>query len=292
MKQLAQTGKVRYWALVISVVIHAGALAVFTGVKLSARSGDARPQPCDVSMQMIEKVIQSPVAKPKPKPKVKPVEKIVAKTEPQPSPLVAVEPQKPVDPTPVVVEPVAPVLTAAPVEFFGQRSIVRRVCYVVDCSGSMYGQMYRVKERLKSSILNLNSNHAFCVLFFTEGRRILMTGSGQLAAATPAAKSAAMELIETVRPGGSTDAAHALETAMRLRSADGGSPEVIYFLTDGFDLDEDGALQFVEKIETQRKKLAPAVVLHTIGFWPQEMDRKMLDVLAGLTGGGYKEVKD
>lgn len=288
MKQLAQTGKVRYWALVISVAVHAGALAVFTGIRLSSGRAEPSSQRCDVSMQMIEKVTEAPA--PKPIPKVKPVEKVIQTAESQPQPLVAAEPQEPVEEV-ADVEPILAEPTVQPVEFFGQKSTVQRVCYVVDCSGSMYGQMYRVKERLKTSILNLNSGHAFCILFFTGGRQIQMTGSGRLQAATPAAKSEAIALIDQVRPGGSTDAAGALETAMRLRSADGYPSQVIYFLTDGFDLDEGGALQFVEKIETQRKKLAPDVVLHTIGFWPQETDRKMLDVLAGLTGGGYTEVK-
>ncbi len=294
MRQLeADKGRVRYWALVISVTVHAVALAVFTGVKLSARQADAAAARSGLSMQMIEKAVETPT--PKPKPKIKPIEKVVEPEKPQPKPLVAdetpiPEPQpettEPIEPSPAFTEPVA-----HEVEFFGQKSIVQRICYVVDCSGSMYGQMYRVKSQLKESILKLNSQQAFTVLFFTEGRQILMTGEGKLQAASVIAKSEALELIKRIRPGGSTDAAHALDRAMRLRDADNLSPEVIYFLTDGFDLDADGALEFVEKIETRRKMLAPAVVLHTIGFWPQENDRKMLDVLAAVTGGEFVEVK-
>ncbi len=34
--------------------------------------------------------------------------------------------------------------------FSVKRSIVEQVCYVVDCSGSMYGRMYLVKNSLSS----------------------------------------------------------------------------------------------------------------------------------------------
>lgn len=294
MRQLAAgRGRVRYWALVISVAVHAVALAVFTGLKLSARQADAAPTRSGLSMQMIEKAVESPT--PKPKPKIKPIETRVEPETPQPKPLVAddvpmPEPQRemaePVEPSPAFTEP-----AAHAVEFFGQKSMVQRICYVVDCSGSMYGQMYRVKEQLKESILKLNSQQAFTVLFFTEGRQIFMTGEGKLQAASVLAKSEALALIQRIRPSGSTDAAHAMDRAMQLRDAGGRAPEVIYFLTDGFDFDADGALEFVEKIETRRKMLAPGVVLHTIGFWPQENDRKMLDVLAAVTGGEFVEVK-
>lgn len=287
MKRLADTGKVRYWALMISVLGHVAALAVFTGIRLSSRPAVSAAVHGDVSLQMIEKAVEPPAPAPKPKPKVTPVETVVEPEKPQPAaPLIAaepaVEPTEPVDPVPV--EP-----AVHPVEFFGQKSIVQRIAYVVDCSGSMYGQMYRVRDELKRSVFSLNARQAFCVLFFTEGRQVLRTAD-QLQTADTAAKADALTLINAIRPAGSTDAAHALDTAMRLRDADGRAPQVIYFLTDGFDLNDDGALQFVEKIESLRNILAPDVVLHTIGFWPQENDRKMLDVLAGLTGGRYTEV--
>ncbi len=291
MKQLACQGGVRYWALVISLLVHGAALAIFTGVKLSGRTCAAAPVRSGLSMEMVEKAVtQSP---PKPKPKIKPIKEIV-KPEEAPQPLVADEPV-PAEPVVEAVEvaPSEPLFAepvAAEVEFFGQRSLAQRVCYVVDCSGSMYGQMYRVKAKLKASVQNLNSQQGFTVLFFTDGRQILMSGGGRIEAASVSAKSEALKLIETIRPGGTTDAEHALECAMRLRDADGNGPDVIYFLTDGFDLDEDGALRFVEKIESHRKLLAPSVVLHTIGFEPEKNDRKMLDVLSRLTGGAFTEV--
>lgn len=290
-------GNVRYWALGISVVLHAAALAVFTSVRLSDRPNADAAEPPSISMQMIETALAQPAPIPKPKvePVVKPEPREKPKTESEPEPLIAEE-EPAVEPA---AEPVAaaepapqtPMSTTNEVEFFGQKSLVQRICYVVDCSGSMYGQMYRVKDQLKQSIMKLNPPQAFCVLFFMDGRQVLMTGAGRLASATVGAKSQAFELIGKVKPGGRTDAINALECAMRLRDEERHGPEVIYFLTDGFDLDDNGSQLFIEKIERLRNSLAPSVVVHTIGFWPQDRDRRMLKTLAQNTGGEFIEVQ-
>jgi hypothetical protein len=303
MRPTACQGNIRYWALGISVLFHAAALAVFTGVQLSNHLGRDTAERPSISMQMIETVLEQPV--PIPIPQVEAVVKPEPRREPdiesEPKPLVveAVEIEPAADPA-AIAEPVptAPPLPPAPfatpneVEFFGQKSIVQRICYVVDCSGSMYGQMYRVKDQLKQSIMKLNPSQAFCVLFFMDGREVLMTGSGKLEAATVRAKSQALELIGKVKPGGRTDAAHALECAMQLRDTERQGPEVIYFLTDGFNLDESGSQLFVDKINRLRRSLAPSAVVHTIGFWPEEADRRMLKTLAQQAGGVYIEVEN
>jgi hypothetical protein len=295
MKTDLRHGKVCYWALIFSVAAHSVTLAVFTGVKLSGRpEGVVSPQPV-LSMQMIERVVTQPA--PKPKPRVEPIAEPVVQSEskqpalvsevPSPEPSVA-----DVSPEPNPVEVTEAIIDLQPdaVEFFGQKSIVRRVCYVVDCSGSMYGRMYLVKDQLKKSILNLNSRQSFSVVFFMEGQTVLTSGGGTLAPATAGAKSTAMELIESVRPSGSTDAGHALETAMQLKDVSGKGAEAIYFLTDGFDLDPENSRLFSEKVNRLRSTHARAAVLHTIGFDAQMRDRQMLRQLAQNTGGAFIEI--
>jgi hypothetical protein len=297
MKTDLQHGKVCYWALIFSVAAHSVTLAVFTGVKLSGRTeGEVSPPPV-ISLQMIERVVAEPVAKPKPRvePIVEPVIESESKqppliTDPQPpEPAVADAPPEPESP-----QVAESIVQAEPqpdeVEFFGQKSMVRRVCYVVDCSGSMYGRMYLVKDQLKKSILKLNSRQEFSVMFFMEGQKILTSGGDTLIPATAGAKSTALELIESVRPSGSTDAGHALERAMQLKDASGKGAEVVYFLTDGFDLDSASSRAFVEKVNRLRSKHAPAAVLHTIGFGSQLRDRQMLRRLAQNTGGVFIEI--
>ncbi|MEN8128382.1 MAG: VWA domain-containing protein [Planctomycetota bacterium] len=293
-KKTSQYGKVCYWALIFSVAAHSMTLAVFTGVKLSGRSeAEAPPQPM-LSLQMIERVVAEPVAKPKPR--VEPIVEPPVQPIPEQPPLIADPPPEPVavdvpPEVPQVAEPVAEVRSEPDkVEFFGQESVVQRVCYVVDCSGSMYGRMYQVREQLKKSILRLNSRQAFSIVFFMEGQKVWISGGDALASATARAKSTALELIVSVRPSGSTDAEHALQTAMLLKDASSEGPEVIYFLTDGFDLDSASSRLFVEKVNRLRSKHAPAVMLHTIGFGPQPRDCQMLRNLAQNTGGEFIKI--
>jgi hypothetical protein len=291
-------GSIRGWALIASLALHTGALAVFTGVKLSGGYEEALAAKPSLTLWAIERVAEQP----KPMPRVVPiVPPAPEKPETQEPPLVASTIEEPVAapmPFPEHTQP-AEAVGAVPaeasrvhdeVEFFGQKSIVEQVCYVVDCSGSMYGRMYLVKEQLKQSILNLNSEQAFCIVFFMEGRQVMMSGSGRLELATAAAKSQALNLIASIRPGGRTDAAHALEMAMRLKSIDGRGPEVLYFLTDGFDLDAAGSQSFMQSVKRLRQTLVPQAVMHTIAFSPQPQDRRMLQTLAENTGGGFVEV--
>ena len=285
-------GKVCYWALIFSVAAHSVTLAVFTGVKLSGGTEEkVSPKPV-ISLQMIERAVAQPA--PKPKPRIEPIAEPVVQSEPEQPPLIP-DPQ-PTEPT-VVDTPLEADLRqintpiANPqsdeVEFFGQKSMVRRVCYVVDCSGSMYGQMYQVKDQLKKSILDLNSRQSFSVVFFMEGQTVLTSGGGTLAPATARAKSTALELIESVRPSGLTDAEHALEVAMRLKNASGEGAEAVYFLTDGFDLDSENSQLFAEKVNRLRNAHASNAVLHTIGFDAQPGDCQMLRRLAQNTGGAF-----
>lgn len=283
-------GKVRYWALIFSVAAHAATLAVFTGVKLSGRMEADPAQPPALNVQMIEHAVSH--TPPKPKPRIEPIPKPVVRSEPEQPPLIAEsstpEPMQVTEAVESMIDETPPVVNE--VEFFGQKSIVQRICYVVDCSGSMYGQMYQVKEQLKSSILRLNSQQAFCVVFFMEGQKILTTGDGMLQPATAQAKSKAIKLIESVRPSGSTDAEHALQQALRLKDAEGGGSEVVYFLTDGFDLDSQHSARFVERVDRLRRSLAPGAAVHTIGFWPQPLDRQMLRQLAENANGQFIEI--
>ena len=284
-------GKVCYWALVFSIAAHSVTLGVFTGVKLAAVRGEKdSPQPI-LTLQTIARVMDSTA--PMPKPRVEPVADPPTPPEPKQPPLVDAPPTE-TDRRPAEESPPQTAEAAAPappdtVEFFGQKSIVRRVCYVVDCSGSMYGRMYRVKDQLKQSILDLNSRQTFSVLFFMDGQNITTTGRG-LTPATAAAKSTALRQIAAVRPCGSTDAAYALRAAMQLRDDAGKGPEVIYFLTDGFELDAARSQRFLAAIDRLRKTCAPDAVLHTIGFGVAPLARRTLDRLAQSTGGTFIEI--
>jgi hypothetical protein len=176
------------------------------------------------------------------------------------------------------------------VEFFGQKTNRRKICYVVDCSGSMQGLLGGVREQLKNSISNLQADQYFYIIFF-RGEQLLESGQGRLVRATTKAKSAAYDFIDSARPGGTTNAINALERAMRIRDQLGGSSELIYFLTDGLDLEGGNTARFGGLVENLRKKLAPATKINTIGFWAQHADCEILRAVARRSGGEFINIE-
>lgn len=174
--------------------------------------------------------------------------------------------------------------------FFGDRCAAGRICFVVDCSGSMFGRMGLVRRQLLEAVRRLTPDQFFSILFFGGEGELLESGGGGLLRASPSAKQEAIRLMESVRPGGRTDALSAMAKAMALRTPAGQGPDLIYFLTDGFDLDSEGAFDFLEKADAMRKHMAPQAVLHTIGFWTAPADCQVLQQMAERSGGAFTSV--
>ncbi len=179
----------------------------------------------------------------------------------------------------------------AKAEFFGSWTDRRKICYVVDCSGSMKGIYVRVRERLKESIKNLQPDQYFDIIFFG-GDRLTEFGSGKFIRATEDIKSAACDFVDLMQPAGQTNAIAAMERAVRICGSRESGPSLIYFLTDGFELTTEGAYKFSQEITGLRKRFAPAAKINTIGFWPQSGDRNMLETIAGQSGGEFVLVRE
>jgi hypothetical protein len=70
---------------------------------------------------------------------------------------------------------------------------------------------------------------------------------------------------------------------MRVRDRADKGPQLIYFLTDGLDLDRVDTAGFGLLVENLRKNLAPATKINTIGFWAQVDDCEILQAVAQRT---------
>jgi hypothetical protein len=176
--------------------------------------------------------------------------------------------------------------SAANIEFFDSPAQGRRICYVVDCSGSMRGLWKRVQEELVDSIGKLQQDYYFCVIVFGGGS-ILESGGGKMVRATESAKKEAGELIAAVRPRGGTNAADALERAIMVKDKTGAGASAIYFLTDGFELSEQDGSRFAHKVATLHRSFAPKTQINTIGFWCGEQDGSVLEAIAKESGGKF-----
>ena len=169
-------------------------------------------------------------------------------------------------------------------ELFGCRTEKRNICYLVDCSGSMRPIFTKVKEELTESVQNLEADNYFSIIFFGNDR-VLEFKHGELVRATSGAKGEACEFIERGRSAGQTNAIEAFERAVKIRSEGGSAPDVIYFLTDGFELTDENQQRFTYTISNLIKTFAPAAKINTIGFWPQGHDRIMLKSIARQSSG-------
>lgn len=177
----------------------------------------------------------------------------------------------------------------AGIEFFGSSTKERRICFVVDCSGSMQGIFGQVRRKLKDSIEKLQPDQYFALIFFA-GARLIEYGNGELVRASSKNKSGALEFIDSIRPYGVTNALQAIRKAMSLRDQTGTAAGVIYFLTDGFELSDEDTRRFVRRVENLRKYFAPSTKINTIGFWIQRSDRSILETIAKQSGGEFVSI--
>lgn len=299
-------GTVRFWALIISAVVHLIVLTAFGLVKFSQAGPADKSGPAPlVRISRIKKLTEGTLITPKPKMR-RPAENQFAKA---PRKLLKTEHifdtarparhSRPVegfltgDPKPDASGQISAGEIVLPegIEFFGSFTDQRKVCYLVDCSGSMHGIFGRVREELVESIRNLQPDQYFYIIFFG-GDRLIESGSGKLIRATRQAKDAAYEFIDSVRPAGKTNALAALEKAVQIRDSDEARPAVIYFLTDGFELTTEDTHRFLQKVANLVRRFAPTTKINTIGFWTQGDDREMLETIAEQSGGEFVFITD
>jgi hypothetical protein len=292
---------VKFYALAATVFVHATALTIFAGIKLSQTAPVGLQTTATASISQASVLAARPSIMPKPKVITESKQKGIVKTAGQGlsaniSPVFDAPKQDSQPPIPAIESPqVYPgssdtdQMTTAQVEFFDSHAQGRRICYVVDCSGSMQGLWEPVKKQLIESIGQLQPDQYFSVIVFGAGN-ILESGAGLLVRATEKAKKEAYDFISAIQPKGATNAAAALEQAIKIRDRSGEGPSVIYFLTDGFELSEKDNFRFAHQVATMLKSFAPKTQVNTIGFWPDDRDRKLLEMIARQSGGQFTSV--
>jgi hypothetical protein len=289
-------GSPAVWAWVLSLALHGLIFAVLLGYRPSFARSDSRSgtvSAADITHARIRRPPPQPVTR---KPQIR---KLVSLHQ-QPS----IRPV-PIDlpaPTIVSVDTVAGstlptddtadagLFTQATV-FFNQISADKKICYVVDASGSMLGRFDPVRAELQQSLAALAPDQYFYLIFFQDGDKLIENGSGRFVRAMSTAVQSSYDLIAKVRPKGPTNAVEALQRAMKIRDFAGQGPGLIYFLTDGFDLQQSGAEGFAARIENLRKALAPRTKINTIGFKVEQTDLQILRDIAAASGGQFSQVE-
>lgn len=116
--------------------------------------------------------------------------------------------------------------------FMGGSGNARRVVYVVDASGTMMNVFPAVKMELRKALDVLKPIQEFNIIIFRDGD-ILAFNNSRLEPATPANKGRAFQWIDELYPTGGTDPMPAIRMAFKMQ------PELMYVLSDGFDMVAD-----------------------------------------------------
>jgi len=304
-------GSITFWAWMVSIGVHAAVFSVFGFVKFAQPAADDNRQLSKPTAKVssIKEFIEAEPVIPKPK---------IASSEPKAASFPARQSvenntdkilsanrvfaaskqasQNIADFARPYVSQNSPSLTGGQIpakvtEFFVNSTGERKICYVVDCSGSMQGIFNHVQQKLKDSIFALEPDQYFYIIFFGSDR-LIEFGDGKLLRATKQNKSEAAGFIDSVQPAGTTNAMAAMEKVMQIRDRHTGTPSVVYFLTDGFELTPEDAQLFSQKIAAALKETTAPVKVNTIGFWPQTGDRQLLETIAKQTSGDFVLVSD
>jgi len=286
-------GGISLWAWSLSITVHMLVVGVFAVVRFS-RTDYSRTAIPTVALSKVDNLLASTVAMPKPKVKKARRQTPTAETEPlaRKTRLFAADKAGPENPPDLVESPSSsasllfpgPSVPLGETDFFGALTRKRRICYVVDCSGSMKGAFGDIRRRLKESISKLAPDQYFDIIFFGNNRLYEFSPNG-LVRATAGKKSEACRFIDRIEPAGRTNAEAAFQKSLQVRDSRGNKASVVYFLTDGFELGQTDTNSFSRRIEEILRRSAPATQVNTIAFWPRRADRAMLQTIAERSGG-------
>jgi hypothetical protein len=280
--------------LAISVVFHIILLSAFAAVKISSKSpAVAATISPTAKIKAVSRLIEKPQTMPKPK-IISPVKSekgiysTAAKTRNE-NPLPPATDDKEISKSLAPVNPITP--NEPPpvniIQFFGHPVSQKRLCFVVDCSGSMQGTFEKVKSELKKSITGLEPDCYFQIILFGNGRLNNFSRTGLIRASNPV-KQQALDFVSQTEPAGITNATEAITAAMKTTDAAGKKPDMIYFLTDGFNLTENDNGNLLMSLLALRNEYCPKTIINTIGFWPKSKDKVILIQLAQMTGGNFR----
>ena len=292
----AKKRKVSAWA--VSIIVHAAVLMILAFVQFSKGFSQpaALPTP-KASITQVDKVINKELVVPKPKVKNassinRPKRKnLFASTNEisrnEATNVIAVSDKQDLE---TLFGNSSSNINNA-IDFFGNKTYQRKICYVVDCSGSMLGLFRDVRINLTDSISSLRPDNFFNVIIFRGGQTIELSSDTLLRATTLNINKASDMIAKAPRPLGSPDAYGAIRKALSLKDPSGYKPDVIYFLTDGFDFSAESNADFAVEVEEMRQQLSPTTRIHTVGFWTNRADAEMLKQIALKSQGKFVEYK-
>jgi hypothetical protein len=154
---------------------------------------------------------------------------------------------------------------------------VRRICYVVDRSGSMVEELDYVKDEVIRSVNRLHRTQQYHVILFSS-KEPTEAPPGEFVYAVEEYKKRTFAFLQDVEAAGSTDPVPAMARAFHLQA------DLIYFLTDG-----EFAPELIEKLRIWNAE--KKVRIYTIAFLRRQGE-ELLKTVARENGGDYTFVSE
>ena len=177
--------------------------------------------------------------------------------------------------------------------FCGTRGKAGRICYIIDCSGSMVMALDYVQYELKRALADLTPAQSFQIIFFA-GAEPQAFPERSFARANTQNHRRALQFIDRIglAPVPDGEAAwhamvRALSLAFDLSHAAGRGPELIYLLTDG-EFNQDQVFHAIGKMQSQRYE---AVAINVIACGNRD-NQEFLQRLAGVNKGQFHFISD
>ena len=165
-------------------------------------------------------------------------------------------------------------------------ALPKTVIFVIDRSGSMAGRkIEQAKGALEFVLNNLGDDDLFDIVAYDDR---VETFEPELQRYTDDSRRAALDFVDGIRPGGSTNIDEALEAALGLVSEDDERPAYVLFLTDGLPTaGETNESQIAE--HAQRSNDADARIFSFgVGY---DVNARLLERLATTSGGTTEYVR-
>ncbi|MGC8874410.1 MAG: VIT domain-containing protein [Chloroflexia bacterium] len=164
-------------------------------------------------------------------------------------------------------------LVAPPADAADRKVVAKDVLLVLDTSGSMDGEkIEQAKAALAFVLSHLNADDRFAVIAFHSA---VSTYADRLLPASE--RAGALQYVEGLAAGGSTDIDGALARALDLADRESTRPQLILFLTDG--LPTVGEQDTARILENVRRRASPNIRLFAFGVG-YDVNSALLDALA------------
>ena len=165
---------------------------------------------------------------------------------------------------------------------------VKRVAYVCDASGSLFGTraLNLIKQELRESVSRLRTSQAFSVLFFrgSDAPPIVLNSTNALQLGIPKNKESAYKMIEDLEVRGDTDPRNALKVAFEMK------PEMVFLLIDGVASTVVTPAELHRQLDTLNVGRKVRLTVIVVGG-ATEAELKPFEELAKANGGELRRVE-